>query len=74
MPRITLYLNDAEIRSEVSGILTSGMVGVEVDLVCDEAWEGLNKTLVCRSGDVIASNPCSACESTTVNIPTGPDN
>lgn len=53
MPRITLYLNDAEIRSEVSGILTSGMVGVEVDLVCDEAWEGLNKTLVCRSGDVV---------------------
>ena len=53
MPKITLYLNDAEIRSEVSGILTSGMVGVEVDLVCDEAWEGLNKTLVCRSGDVV---------------------
>ena len=53
MPRITLYQNDAEIRSEVSGILTSGMVGVEVDLVCDEAWEGLNKTLVCRSGDVV---------------------
>ena len=53
MPRITLYLNDAEIRSEVSGILTSGMVGVEVDLVCDEAWEGLNKTLVCRSGDIV---------------------
>ena len=53
MPRITLYLNDAEIRSEVSGILTSGMVGVEVDLVCDEAWEGLNKTLVCRCGDVV---------------------
>ena len=52
MPKITLHLSDAEIRSEVSGILTSGMVGVEVNLVCDEAWEGLHKTLVCRAGDI----------------------
>ena len=41
MPKITLYLKDAEIHSEVSGILTSGMVGVEVNLVCDDSWDGL---------------------------------
>lgn len=53
MPKITLYLKQAQIRSEVSGILTSGMVGVEVELVCDESWEGLSKTLVCRAGDTV---------------------
>lgn len=53
MAKITLYLKDAQIRSEVSGILTSGMVGVEVELVCDESWEDLSKTLVCRAGDVV---------------------
>lgn len=52
MPKITLYLKDAEIHSEVSGILTSGMAGVEVNLVCDDSWEGLKKTLVCRAGDI----------------------
>lgn len=53
MPKITLYLKQAQIRSEVSGILTSGMVGVEVELVCDGSWEGLSKTLVCRAGDTV---------------------
>ena len=55
MPRITLYLKDAEIRSEVSGILTSGMAGVEVNLICDDSWDGLLKTLVCRAGDIAKS-------------------
>ena len=55
MPRITLYLKDAEIRSEVSGILTSGMAGVEVNLICDDSWDGLLKTLVCRTGDIAKS-------------------
>lgn len=53
MPKITLYLKEAQLHSEVSGILTSGMVGVEVQLVCDESWAGLNKTLVCRAGDIV---------------------
>ena len=52
MAKITLYLKDAQIRSEVSGILTSVMVGVEVKLVCDENWEDLSKTLICRAGDI----------------------
>lgn len=53
MAEITLYLKDAQIRSQVSGILTSGMVGVEVNLCCDESWDGLRKTLVCRAGDAV---------------------
>ena len=53
MAEITLYLKDAQIRSRVSGILASGMVGVEVNLCCDENWEGLHKTLVCRAGDTV---------------------
>ena len=53
MTRITLYLKGAQIRSEVFGILTSGMVGVEVNFICDESWNGLNKTLVCRAGDTV---------------------
>lgn len=53
MPRITLYLKDAQLRCEVSGILTSGMVGVEAELICDEAWDGMRKTLVCRAGDTV---------------------
>lgn len=53
MPLITLYLKDAELRSQVSGILTSGMVGIEVKLVCDESWNGLRKTVVFRAGDIV---------------------
>ena len=35
--------------AQLDGPLTSGMVGLKVDLSYDESWNGLTKTLVCRS-------------------------
>lgn len=46
---IQLTLTGAQARAEVDGILTAGMVGVPVTITWDESWEGLMKTLVCRS-------------------------
>ena len=48
MTSITLNVTGARIRAEVSGILTSGMVGIPVSIQYDEAWNGLTKNLVCR--------------------------
>lgn len=49
MTSIRLILTGANARAEVSGVLTSGMVGVPVTIECDDEWEGLEKNLVCRS-------------------------
>lgn len=45
---IILKVNGAHAWAKVSGILTSGMVGLPVTIDCDESWEGLTKNLVCR--------------------------
>lgn len=50
MTRIKLTVTGAEATAEVEGILTAGMVGIPVSIVYDAEWEGLRKTLVCRSG------------------------
>lgn len=50
MTTIKLILSGAKARAEVNGVLTSGMVGIPVTIVCDDAWKGLVKNLVCRSG------------------------
>lgn len=50
MTSITLILTGASIRSEVDGVLTSGMVGIPVTIRYDDAWNGLIKNLVCRCG------------------------
>lgn len=50
MTSITLIVTGASIRSEVNGVLTSGMVGIPVTIQYDEAWNGLTKNLVCRCG------------------------
>lgn len=50
MTSIKLTLTGASASAEVEGALTSGMVGVPVTICCDSAWDGLIKTLVCRSG------------------------
>lgn len=50
MTSIKLTLTGASAKAEVEGALTSGMVGVPVTICCDSAWDGLIKTLVCRSG------------------------
>lgn len=49
MTKIQLTLTGAQARAEVEGILTAGMVGVPVTITWDESWNGLVKTLVCRS-------------------------
>lgn len=51
MTTIKLILTGARARAEVAGDLTSGMVGLPVTLEYDDAWNGLTKKLVCRSGD-----------------------
>lgn len=49
MTKIQLTLTGAEACAKTTGVLTSGMVGVEVGILCDSAWDGLTKTLVCKS-------------------------
>lgn len=49
MTKIQLTLTGAQARAEVDGLLTAGMVGVPVTIDWDESWDGLVKTLVCRS-------------------------
>lgn len=50
MTSIKLTLTGAVAKAEVTGALTAGMVGVPVTIAYDEQWEGLTKSLVCRSG------------------------
>lgn len=53
MTSIQLTLTGAQARAEVDGLLTAGMVGVPVTITWDESWNGLIKTLVCRSDGCI---------------------
>lgn len=50
MTSIRLSLTGPTARAEVEGVLTAGMVGVPVHIVCDSAWDGLHKSLVCQGG------------------------
>lgn len=49
MTTIKLTLSGACAVAQVSGVITAGMVGIPVTLCFDSAWEGLHKTLVCKS-------------------------
>lgn len=49
MTTITLRVVGAEVKASVTGPLTGGMVGLPVTIHYDEGWDGLVKTLVCRS-------------------------
>lgn len=53
MTSIKLIVSGASARAEVDGLLTSGMVGIPVTIVCDSAWDGLTKALVCRAGHIV---------------------
>lgn len=55
MTRIKLNVIGAAAKAEVLGLLTDGMVGISVEITYDSVWEGLTKTLVCKSGDNIRS-------------------
>lgn len=48
MTSIKLTVTGAEAWATVTGILTSGMVGIPVTIEYDEAWDGLTKNLMCR--------------------------
>ena len=48
MTSIKLTVTGAEAWASVTGILTSGMVGIPVTIEYDEAWNGLTKNLMCR--------------------------
>ena len=50
MTSITLTVTGAKALASVSGTLTSGMVGIPVTILYDDAWDGLTKNLVCRCG------------------------
>lgn len=53
MTSIKLYVTGAEIHAEVSGLLTAGMVGLPVEIVWDDEWKKLNKTLLCKTGSLV---------------------
>ena len=48
MTSIKLTVTGAEVWATVTGILTSGMVGIPVTIQYDASWDGLRKNLVCR--------------------------
>ena len=50
MTRIKLIVTGAKARAEVDGILTSGAVGIPVEIICDSTWNGLTRNLQCMSG------------------------
>ena len=49
---LTFEFTGVEGRMTQSEILTSGMVGKEVQILFDESWAGLSRTLVFRAGDI----------------------
>lgn len=48
MTSIKLTVTGAQIWASVTGVLTSGMVGIPITIEYDEAWDGLTKNLMCR--------------------------
>lgn len=50
MTSISLKVNGASVVASVNGKITSGMVGIPVNIEYDNSWEGLTKTAVFRVG------------------------
>lgn len=65
MTSIKLTVNGVETSVEVSGTLTSGMVGLPISVSYDSTWDGLTKNLVFRSG-MISKMLLDAGEQATV--------
>lgn len=55
MTSIELNIIGAVASAKVCGKLTGGMVGIPVSINYDRTWDGLSKTLVCKSGDAARS-------------------
>jgi len=47
---IKLTVSGARAKAAVDGVLTSGAVGIPVEIHYDSAWDGLTKNLVCTNG------------------------
>lgn len=56
MTSIKLKVTGAHAQAEVTGKLTSGMVGIPITIEYDEAWDGLTKNLICRCAPAGSSN------------------
>lgn len=56
MTSIKLTLSGAVAQTETDGIITEGMKGLPVTIVYDEQWDGLYKTLVCKSAAAFISS------------------
>jgi hypothetical protein len=49
LTKIELLVRGTEAKAVLHGPLTSGMVGLPIELRCNSVWDNLSKTLVCRS-------------------------
>lgn len=67
MTSIKLIVTGASARAEVDGLLTSGMVGIPVTIVCDGAWDGLTKSMVCRAGSIVKTILNVGCTATVAH-------
>ena len=52
MEAIKITITGAEAKVQNRPVLTSGMVGVPVEFIFDESWEGFQKTAVFKAGGV----------------------
>lgn len=53
MTNIFVKVNGASIQATVDGKITSGMVGLPVEISYDDSWQGLYKTAFFKSGNFI---------------------
>ena len=53
MEAIKILVTGAHGVVENAPVITSGMVGLPVELHWDESWDGLHKTLIYKAGDII---------------------
>lgn len=51
MQKIRISVDGVQAQLTEAPVLTSGMVGLQVDFTFDDSWEGLEKTAVFRAGN-----------------------
>ncbi len=57
MTHISVSVHGCNVKVNVEGRLTSGMVGVPVTFSFDEEWDGLHKQAIFRNGEAVYSVP-----------------
>lgn len=68
MTTIRLFCQGATARGKVDGAITAGAVGIPVEITCDDAWEGLARTMVFRTN--LGREAVAGVEDTAV-VPNG---